>query len=64
VIRALERAGFVLSRTRGAHRIYRHSETGRRVTVPYHRGRLIPPGTLENILKEAGITVDELEELL
>ena len=62
--RALERAGFVLSRTRGAHRIYRHSETGRRVTVPYHRGRLIPPGTLENILKQAGITADELRELL
>ena len=62
--RALERAGFILSRTRGAHRMYRQSETGRRVTLPYHRGRLIPPGTLENILKQAGITADELKELL
>ena len=62
--RALEKEGFVLSRSRGSHRIYRHLETGKRVTVPYHAGRIIPPGTLANILREAGIDRDKLRTLL
>jgi predicted RNA binding protein YcfA (HicA-like mRNA interferase family) len=44
--------------------MYRHRDTGRRVTLPYHHGRIIPPGTLENILRQAGLTSDELKELL
>jgi predicted RNA binding protein YcfA (HicA-like mRNA interferase family) len=64
VIHALERAGFVLSRSRGGHRIYRHPSSGRRVTVAYHAGRIIPPGTLANILREAGISREEFISLL
>jgi predicted RNA binding protein YcfA (HicA-like mRNA interferase family) len=64
LVHALEKEGFVLSRSRGSHRIYRHPETGKRVTVPYHAGRTIPPGTLANILREAGIDRDQLRELL
>ena len=37
--RALEKQGFVLSRSKGSHRIYRHPDTSKRVTVPYHEGR-------------------------
>ena len=62
--RALEKEGFVLSRSKGSHRIYRHPETGKRVTVPYHARRTIPPGTLANILREVGIDRDDLRELL
>ena len=36
-IRALERAGFSLSRQSGSHKIYKNDE-GKRVTVPYHTG--------------------------
>jgi predicted RNA binding protein YcfA (HicA-like mRNA interferase family) len=64
LIRALEEQGFVLSRSKGSHRIYRHPKTAKRVTVPYHGGRTVPPGTLANILREAGIDRDELRELL
>lgn len=64
VIRALERAGFVLSRTRGSHYIFRDPEKGKRVTVPYHATRVIPPGTVVNILKQADIPVEEFMELL
>ena len=64
VIRALEREGFVLSRTRGSHHIFRHPETVKRVTVPYHATRVIPPGTVMNILKQAEISVGEFVELL
>ncbi|HKV13065.1 MAG TPA: type II toxin-antitoxin system HicA family toxin [Thermoanaerobaculia bacterium] len=42
--RALERAGFAFSRQRGSHQIYRHVETGKRVSVPVHTGD-VPKGT-------------------
>lgn len=37
IIRLLEDLGFQLARQSGSHKIYRHPETGQRVTVPYHR---------------------------
>ena len=64
LIRALERAGFVRVRVRGSHWVLRQMETRRRVTVPYHRTRIIPPGTMASILREANLTSDELERLL
>ncbi len=64
VIRLIERRGFVLTRTRGSHQIFFKSATSKRVTIPFHRGKVIPPGTLLNILREAGIDRDELERLL
>ena len=63
VCRALERAGFSLARTRGSHHYYRDS-SGRLVSVPVHAGRDIKRGTLQNIIKAAGLTRDEFLELL
>ncbi len=51
----LQRAGFVLDRQTG-HRIWRKGE--RKVPVPTHPGD-IPQGTLRNIIRLAGLTVDE-----
>jgi predicted RNA binding protein YcfA (HicA-like mRNA interferase family) len=59
VIRILEKKGFVLSRTKGSHRIYWNKDQERRVTVPVHPGDL-PKGTLLEILKQAGISRDDL----
>jgi len=42
VIKVLERVGFSLARQSGSHRIYKNRE-GKRVTVPYHRGRFSIP---------------------
>lgn len=64
VIKALEKKGYLLSRTRGSHHIYRHPESGRRVVVPYHGARTIPPGTVANILKQADISVDDFVETM
>ena len=63
VIKALKRKGFVLDRVKGSHHIYYHPETKRRVVVPLHK-RDLPKGTLLEILKQAGITKEELKELL
>ncbi len=62
--RAIQRAGFAFSRAKGAHQIFHNPTTGKRVTIPFHRGKNIPPGTLLNILRESGIDREELERLL
>jgi predicted RNA binding protein YcfA (HicA-like mRNA interferase family) len=63
IIKVLEKKGFVLDRTKGSHHIYYSSETKRRVVVPLHK-RDLPKGTLLEILKQAGISKEELRNLL
>jgi predicted RNA binding protein YcfA (HicA-like mRNA interferase family) len=63
VVRALERAGFKLTRVRGSHHMMRHPD-GRAVPVPVHPGRDMPKGTLRGILAMIGMDVDELRKLL
>ena len=60
--KALERAGFVFQRQKGSHMVLRRETPQSRVIVPDHRQ--IRPGTLRQILHEAGITPDQLIELL
>jgi predicted RNA binding protein YcfA (HicA-like mRNA interferase family) len=45
-IKVLERAGFLLVRQSGSHKIYKNNE-GKRVTVPYHTGRTLHPKVLQ-----------------
>jgi predicted RNA binding protein YcfA (HicA-like mRNA interferase family) len=61
VIKILEKKGFILDRTKGSHRIYYHPDTKRRAVVPFHR-RDLPKGTLLEILRQAGISREELED--
>ena len=63
IVRALERAGFKVARTRGSHHIMRHPD-GRGTTVPVHLGRDVANGTLRGILADVGMTVEELQRLL
>jgi len=59
VVRALERAGFEVSRTSGSHcRLIHKSDPARKVTVPVHSGDL-KRGTLRGIIAQAGMTVAE-----
>jgi predicted RNA binding protein YcfA (HicA-like mRNA interferase family) len=62
VIRLLEQKGFLLDRTRGSHHVYYHPQTKRRVVVAYHPGDL-PKGTLFEILRQAGLTREELRDV-
>lgn len=59
VIRILLRHGFVLDHVTGSHHIFVSSDGMRRVTVPVH-GRDVPKGTLREILKQAGLSADDL----
>lgn len=64
LIRALKRAGFEEQRQRGSHLHMYRAFDGKRVTIPVHRGRIIPIGTLRAILRDADIGVDEFRGLL
>jgi predicted RNA binding protein YcfA (HicA-like mRNA interferase family) len=64
VIRALERAGFAVSRTSGSHcRLVHTTDPARKITVPVHSGDL-KRGTLRGIIAQAGFTVKEFLALL
>ena len=63
VIRALERAGWVVKRQRGSHASMRKPGSPMIVTVPMKR-RDVAPGTLRDIIKDAGMTVEEFVALL
>ncbi len=63
IIKVLEKKGFVLDRTKGSHYIYYNKETNKRAIIPVHK-RDLPKGTLLEILKQAGISKEELSELL
>ena len=64
LIRALERAGFVIDHVTGSHHILRHpGKPHLRVTVAYHN-RDIRQSTLRSIIREAGLAIDEFIDLL
>jgi len=55
VIRLIETDGWRLVRTRGSHRQFNHPAKRGVVTVPGHANDELAPGTLNSILKQAGI---------
>lgn len=64
LVRALKRAGFKEQRQRGSHLHMRRESDGKRVTIPIHKGRQIPIGTLRAILRDADINIEEFRRLL
>jgi predicted RNA binding protein YcfA (HicA-like mRNA interferase family) len=65
IVRALEKAGFVVVRISGSHHRLQHRDDPRRATtVPVHANRDLPRGTLRDIIDQAGMTIDEFVELL
>jgi predicted RNA binding protein YcfA (HicA-like mRNA interferase family) len=51
----LEQDGWYLDRTRGSHRQFKHSAKSGLVTVPGKPGDDLGHGTLNSILKQAGL---------
>jgi predicted RNA binding protein YcfA (HicA-like mRNA interferase family) len=64
VVRALERAGFAVTRMSGSHcRLVHANDPARKVTIPIHSTDL-KRGTLRGIISQAGFTVAEFLALL
>ena len=59
VVKALKKLGFSVEHQKGSH--IRLAKGGLRVTVPNHK-EISSPKTLQTILKQAGVTVQELKD--
>ena len=55
VLRLIEIDGWYQARTRGSHRQFKHPEKRGLVTVAGKPGDDLAPGTLNSILKQAGL---------
>jgi predicted RNA binding protein YcfA (HicA-like mRNA interferase family) len=65
IIRALERGGFVVRRSKGSHHRLVHADDPRRATtVAVHGARTVSKPLVLRILKQAGLTVEEFRALL
>ena len=65
LVRALQKAGFLVQRQQGSHVILRHvTDLSRRAVVLIHGSKAVKPGTLRAILRGAGMTPDDLKALL
>ena len=63
VVRALERAGFILQRQKGSHAAFRHPQTKRMTVVPMHAGDVKRP-LLKLIIAQTGLSEEEFRALL
>ncbi len=59
-IKLVEKLGFVLVRQSGSHKIYKNSR-GIRITIPYHKGKILHPKIIRSIIKDAEIDSDSLK---
>jgi predicted RNA binding protein YcfA (HicA-like mRNA interferase family) len=55
LVSLVERDGWSKVRQSGSHAIYRHPEKPGILVVPVHAGHELPAGTLNSILKKAGL---------
>jgi len=55
LIALIEADGWKNVRTRGSHRQFRHETKAGTVTVSGKPGLEVPPGTLNSVLKQAGL---------
>jgi predicted RNA binding protein YcfA (HicA-like mRNA interferase family) len=58
-----ERIGFSLTRQSGSHQIFKNA-AGKRATVPFHASRILHPKVLKSILRDAELSLEDLEKLL
>jgi len=63
VIGVLKKINFRWARQKGSHAIYKNAE-GKRATVPVHSEKTLHPKVLQNILRDAGLSVEEFKALL
>jgi len=62
LLRILFKYGFQPRRKKGSHLILYKEKTI--LVVPIHKGKDIPRGTLENIIKQAGLEIEDIIKLI
>ena len=64
LIKALLAKGFVLNRIRGSHHILINNDLKITVSVPVHKGKKLGRGITVYIIKDAGLKVQEVYQIL
>jgi predicted RNA binding protein YcfA (HicA-like mRNA interferase family) len=59
VIDILRHYGFLRVGQSGSHQKWRNPTTAKQVIVAYHRGRILPHGTIRAIIEGSGIALTE-----
>jgi predicted RNA binding protein YcfA (HicA-like mRNA interferase family) len=62
VIKALRRIGYYIDHQKGSHVFLHNVNEKKSIVVPFHKE--IKKGTLNNILKKTGLTIEKLKELI
>lgn len=55
LLKKLKKAGWREIRQSGSHKLLRKEGSSESIVFPYHRGKEIPTGTANRIMKQAGI---------
>jgi len=55
LFKKLKKAGWKEIRQKGSHKILRKEGNVETIVFPYHRGKEVPTGTANRILKQAGL---------
>ena len=63
VMRKLKRAGFSFTHAKGSHQFFHNLDTNRSTSVPLHGGNDIGRNLLSKIIKQAGLSVEEFNNL-
>ncbi len=65
LVRALQKAGFITVRVSGSHhRLVHTGDASRATTVPVHGAKMLKRGTLQSILRQTGLALEDLLDLL
>jgi len=64
VVKAFSKVGWVAVRQRGSHVIMVRENSVVTLSIPVHRNRPVKRGTLRDLIRDAGLTVEEFCELL
>jgi predicted RNA binding protein YcfA (HicA-like mRNA interferase family) len=59
VVKAFQKAGWSVSRQKGSHIIMEKPGHETTLAIPHHKGRDVKRGTLRNLIKDAGMNVEE-----
>jgi predicted RNA binding protein YcfA (HicA-like mRNA interferase family) len=62
VVKALRKVGFITNRWHGSHAIM--ERWGEIISVPCHGFKTIKKGTLNGIIKDAGLSIEEFKKLI
>jgi predicted RNA binding protein YcfA (HicA-like mRNA interferase family) len=62
VVKAFQKAGWIISRHRSSHVILEREGMEATLSVPVHKGKDVKRGTLRDLIKDAGMSVDQFLE--